>query len=257
MTVGGAKLDPLAGGRRDLQRLGVAAAVGDLHDAGAAERIDGRLDRGMVVGDATHGLERIVGEGAAVVFAAADVGAERVREGHPQVGDRCRRQTRSVRAPDRWRRSPPAADAPTSRHRRPGCRRGSWLRGPARSPRTAGCSCSLAVVVRQVAGEHATRDRLGHVERLRDVRDLVFGFGNVIERLIDAERIEAVAPIVHAHRRRVGERLGVESPQEQADVGNVVAPATARDARTSTVCVMVSKAVSSRSSGSHARRSGP
>ncbi len=71
----------------------------------------------------------------------------------------------------------------------------------------------------------APPQRQRHVERLREVGDLLLGPRRGEERLVRAERVEPVAAPgrVRVHERRAREPQRVDPPEEDADVRDVVA----------------------------------
>ena len=86
-----------------------------------------------------------------------------------------------------------------------------------------------AVVERLVRVERATPDRIGHVDRLGEMGDLVLRqrVGEELERV--AERAREPAAVVELDRRAAGVPVRVKPPQEDADVRDVEAPAPALD----------------------------
>ena len=85
----------------------------------------------------------------------------------------------------------------------------------------------------QVPPEPAPRDLDRHVDRLGQVGDLVLALGTRVQRDVVAERAEPEASSGRVGRigrgRRATDRLGIDPPQEEPDVRDVVAAATGGD----------------------------
>src|SRR5262249_26938784 len=94
----------------------------------------------------------------------------------------------------------------------------------------AGDRDAARVVRFETVVQLATRDRLRNVRARRDVRDRVLCFRGVEERDVGAERAEEVAPVAGVAREELGrrrrlERVVCDTPEPDADVGDVVGPA--------------------------------
>ena len=240
-AVGGANLDRTIGYHVDVQGFAVAAAVGDLDHAVAGNRGERGGQRGVVVG---HAYQRDTGwrqrqRGAALVFAAADVGREALApsEAHigrvGRVGGQGNAAEHRVNRVDAIRRRGvgPAAGLVAEvadvdvvalddgavhlqNQRRVGV-----------VQRRAGAG-ALAVVAGQMRGEATARQRPGYVVRLGQMGDVVFGQRAVVERQVVIQGAGAVTAHAGAGGGRLAVRVGLDAPQVQADIGDVV-PATA------------------------------
>ena len=241
----GPDLDLPVGHHGQGQRFRVAAAVADFHHAVAGDLGQRRVDAGLVVGHAHHqrGVGRRRQALAAFVFAAAQVGAEAFVPGQAELG-RVVGLGRQGDAPEH------RVDGVDARRRRGVGPGGAVVaqvadhdlvaldRRAADAEQQRGFCVVLgrrrvgprAVVLRQLGGQAPARERPGHMGRLGQVGDVVLGARAVVQRQVVVERAHPVAARPHPQRWRVAVLVGLDAPQVQAHVGDVVAPPARFDA---------------------------
>ncbi len=213
-------------GRVDREpRFLVPAAVADLDDAAlGGQRVDRRLDRARARAGLDDRDARCLLEQRPPVLAASDVRGEAVMERDGRVDGVGGEEDPSELGVDRdpvVRRSPGLEVAdPDVRERH---------LGAALEEDEAPVE---PVEVGEVGRGRPAGDPPGDVARLGEVRDLVLGLREVEERRVVPERAEPELPLLAGcvrRRRRPGQRLGPEAPEEDRDVRDVVASAAARD----------------------------
>ena len=224
VLVGGTQLHASVRLDDDRQRVVVVVVppvVPDLDDATAANPLESSLQT-LAPHDRRHvraGRERVL----SLVFPAAQGHAERTVVGHPNV-DRMHV----------WRKGNPAENGidrdPGNRQMRPS---GAVIGQIAH----LNIADRRLVIVRfdeqaqlrteipgQIAIEDPAADRLGNIQRARQMRDFAFALRTREQLHILAEGAEEEAVVVDSTRRRPGHRERVQAPQVQPDVRDVAAP---------------------------------